>query len=157
VALPYLRSFAELEWHVGQVSIAIARPALTWSDITRVGVDVLPEATLTVQPGLRYLRAAWAVDDLMKLYLADAAPPEFELARGNIWIEVRGARGELEIGRLDEATAVFRESLLKSQCLTDAATRAIEHAAAFDLAEALSELVAKGLVTAVTPHSESTI
>jgi Putative DNA-binding domain len=154
-ALPCVRSFAGLEWHVGQVSIAITRPALTWSDVTRLGVDVLPEATLTLQPGLRYMRASWAVDDLMKLYLTDAAPPQFELAEGDFWIEVRGARGELAIGRVDEPTALFRQSLLYGRRLTDAATRAIEHDAAFDVAKALTELVDKGLVTAVTPHAES--
>jgi Putative DNA-binding domain len=156
-ALPYVRSFAELEWHVGQVSIAIAKPALTWSDITRVGVDALPEATLTLQPGLRYLRAAWAVDELMKLYLVDTAPPRFELAAGDFWIEIRGARGELEIRRLDEPTVMLRESLVRGQRLTDAATRAIERDATFDLATAVMELVANGLVTAMTPPTQGAI
>jgi len=150
-ALPYIRSFAELEWHVGQVSIAIDRPALEWSDLARLGADTLMDAVLTLQPGVRYLRAFWAVDDLMRLYLADAAPPRFKLPGGEIRIQVRGARGELSLDRLDEATLVFRQSLGQGRRLTAAAERALECDAAFDLADELTGLVASGLVTAVTP------
>jgi hypothetical protein len=155
--LPYVRAFAELEWHIGQVSIAIAQPALTWSDVAGIGVDALPDAVLTLQPGLRHVEASWAVDDLMRLYLTDAALPRFDLASGDIWIEVTGARGELHIGRVDRTTLVFRESILFGRSLTEAVERALEHDAAFDPVRGLTELVASGLVTAVTRQVEHAV
>jgi len=79
-AVPYLRSFAELEWHVGQAAIAVE--------------DV------------RYMPAEWAVDDLIKLYLTDSSPEQFELAHEEVWLEIRGSRGDVEITRLElEGTA----------------------------------------------------
>lgn len=73
-AVPYLRAFAELEWHLGQASIDI--------------------------DGVRYMSADWAVDDLIKLYLTDSSPAEFELAHETVWLEVRGSRGDIEVNRL---------------------------------------------------------
>ena len=74
--LPYLGEFAELEWHVGQVAIAIN--------------------------DARCMRARWPVDELLKFYLTDAAPDRFELSPIDVWIEVRGGRGEFRLTRLEE-------------------------------------------------------
>jgi len=156
-ALPYLRPFVELEWHLGQVSIAITQRALTWSNIAAVGADALPDAGLTLQPGLRYLQASWAVDDLMRLYLTDSAPPRFELARGDVWLEVAGARGDLHIRRVDQTTFVFRQSVREGRSLTEAAEQALQRDLAFDPANGLIELAASGLVTAVTPQMERAV
>ena len=76
-AVPYLRSFAELEWHVGQAAIAVE--------------------------GVRYMRAEWAVDDLINLYLAESAPERFELTHETVWLEIRGSRGDIEINRLERS------------------------------------------------------
>src|SRR5262249_42929633 len=62
----YVRAFAELEWHLGQVSIAIDAPAVTVDQLSHHETDVLLGSALTLQPGLRYLAAAWPVDDLMR-------------------------------------------------------------------------------------------
>ena len=78
--LPYLREFAQLEWFVGQISIA---------------VDGSPS-------GLYYLHASWPVDELLQLYLTDSVPDRFELSPTDVWIEVRGARGEFQLKRVDE-------------------------------------------------------
>ncbi len=74
--LPYLGEFAKLEWHVGQVAIAIDHA--------------------------RCMHATWPVDELMKFYLTDTAPDRFELSRIDAWIEVSGGRGEFRFARLEE-------------------------------------------------------
>ena len=40
-ALPYVQSFAELEWAVAQVSIAIDRPAVSWLQLARMDPQAL--------------------------------------------------------------------------------------------------------------------
>jgi len=71
--LPYVGEFAELEWHVGQVAIAI--------------------------DDARCMRATWPVDELMKFYLTDTAPDHFELSPIDGWIEVHGGRGQFRLRR----------------------------------------------------------
>ena len=85
--LPYLGSFAELEWHLGRLSLAVDRPA-----------------------GVHYLHAVWAVDELIALYLSDNEPERFVLQPGDVWLEVRGNRGELQMSRLSEAEFRVRAS-----------------------------------------------
>lgn len=148
-ALPYMRSFAELEWHVGQVSIAIDRTPVTWSDIVLLGSDLLLSARVELQPGLRYLRASWAVDRLMRTYLTDSAPEKFILSHTETYIEIRGARGAVQIESIAPATFAFRAALLRNRPVGDAAETALECDEAFDAGKALTELVAAGLVTRV--------
>src|SRR5262249_31692376 len=101
--LPYLYSFAELEWHVGQVAIAVERPALAIDGFSTLEIHTLMDTRLTLQSGLRYLHASWPVDDLMKFYLSGTAPAEYRLPPTDVWLEVRGMRGEFHINRLDAA------------------------------------------------------
>ena len=91
--VPYLCSFAELEWHLGQVAIAVDQPALALDAFSTVEINTLMDTSLVLQAGLRYLHASWPVDDLMKLYLTDTAPSEYPLAPTDVWLEVRGSRG----------------------------------------------------------------
>ena len=150
---PYLQQFAELEWHVGQVSIATSQPPLVWSQFVCVGAEGLLGVRLTLQPGLRFVHATWAIDDLMKIYLTGSAPDRFTLADGDTWIEIRGARGEVRFTRLDPATFLFRTALLVGLPLGDAAERALARDERFDAAHALIALVADDLVTAITPEA----
>ena len=75
-ALPYVPEFARLEWHVGRVAIA-------------------SEEEVT------YQHASWPIDELLKLYLTETAPDQFELVPADLWIEVRGCRGEFQLNRLE--------------------------------------------------------
>jgi hypothetical protein len=147
----YLRSFAELEWHVAQVSLAIDHPALTLTDLSGLDPGVLTDIALRLQPGTRYLHAPWPVDDLIKIYLSDSAPEQFALRQGDVWLEVRGARGTFEMTRIDAAEFLFRQGLANGRTLGEAAERALDVDAAFDPGRALSNLLDDGLVTAVVP------
>jgi hypothetical protein len=83
--LPYLHSFAELEWHLGRLALAVD-PSV----------------------GVHYLHAEWAIDELISLYLSGHEPERFVLEHGDIWLEVRGNRGELQINRLSQADCALR-------------------------------------------------
>jgi hypothetical protein len=144
--MPYLESFAELEWAVGRVSIAIDHPPISWPDIGQIGSERLVDAVLSLQPGLRYLRSPWGVDQLMTTYLSGTEPERFVLPEAETFIEVRGARGTVHLTQLDDATFTFRKELAAGRSLGDAAGSALELDSTFDPGEALQLLVHAGLV-----------
>jgi hypothetical protein len=146
--LAYLRAFAELEWHLSRLSLAVTLPALSQADLSALDPDTLADVRITMQPGVHYFHAAWAVDDLIRLHLTDSAPDRFELRDGDVWLELRGARGELQMNRLDRATFTFRVALCDGRTLGDAASSALDLDAAFDAGQALAVLITDGLVTA---------
>lgn len=145
--LPYLASFAELEWAVGQVSIAIEVAPLSWTELTNRGIEGLIDSVLALQPGVHYVRADWRIDELMYAYLGGAAPERFVLLDLATLIEVRGARGALQLSRLDPATFAFRMALAAGRALGDAADTALTIDATFDPGKALRALVEARLVT----------
>jgi hypothetical protein len=152
--VPYLHSFAELEWHLGQVAILVDHPALTIEAFSRFESNTLMDTGLTLQAGLRYLRGSWPVDDLMKLYLMDTAPAEYRLAPTDIWLEVRGSRGKFQINRLDAAEFVFRKAILEGQSLGDAAEGALDTNVEFDVSRPFTALVSSGYVIGTTPRAQ---
>ncbi len=148
VAPSHVESFAELEWAVGQASIAVDFAPLSWAEVVRAGAERLMDSPLVLQPGLRYLRSAWPVDELMTSYLSGAANAErWALPPSDTFIEVLGVRGSLRITRLDHATFIFRGELATGSTIAAAAGLALELDAAFDPGEALRRLVQEGLVT----------
>lgn len=153
-ALPsYVRSFAALEWAVSQTSIAISEPPVEWPDLVAIGADALPGTALRLQPGLQYVHSRHAVDDLLKVYLVGSAPEQFTLADGDAWIQVRGARGDVDLARLDAPTFAFRSAALAGLPLGDAVERALQRDAGFETAPALRTLIAEGLVTSIGPST----
>ena len=148
--VPYLCSFAELEWHLGQVAIAVDRPTLAFEAFSRFDMNTLMDTRLALQAGLRYLYASWPVDDLMKLYLSETAPNEYRLAPADVWLEVRGARGEFQINRLDLAEFVFRKAIWEGQSIGASAERALDIDAGFDVGRAFTALVGSGHVIGMT-------
>jgi hypothetical protein len=152
--IPYLRSFAELELAVGRASIAIDSPPLTWTDIAGIGSESLLDSRLTMQPGLCYLRSPWAIDSLIKMYLADSEAESFFLADEATLIEIRGARGSLWIERLDPATFCFRSALRHDRSIGDAAGEALECDDRFDPGGALRELVQAGLAVQISTSAK---
>jgi Putative DNA-binding domain len=149
--VPYLRVFAELEWHLGHISIAVDRPALGMDAFAAVPADGLPDLVLALQPGLHYLVAPWPIDELMKLYLTESAPERYVFEPAETRIEVSGARGKFDIRRLDVGTFAFRFAISNGASIGAAAERGLDSDAAFDPGQALTMLVGDGLVTAITP------
>ena len=148
--LSYLAAFATLEWEIGRSSIAVDAPPLSWPQLARVGSERLLAGRVTLQPGVRYLRFAWAVDELMELYLRGAEPDRFVLSQLDVRVEVRGARGALGLTRLDAGTFAFRAALAAGRTIGDAAGEALELDGAFDAGRALRELVDARLTIAIS-------
>jgi hypothetical protein len=147
--LPYLRAFAELEWHLGQVSIAVDRPALPIESLALIDAGELPDHGLSLQGGLRYCTATWPIDDLIKQYLSGAAPERYAFDPAEVHLEIRGARGAFRIERLAEAEFVFRSAIASGATIGTAAERALDIHATFDPGQALLRLIGAGLVIAI--------
>ena len=146
----YLRDFAELEWRVGQVAIAVDALPISAAAFSNLAPEMLPDIHVTLQPGLRYLKASWPVDELMKLYLTDTAPDRLELAPGDVWIEVRGARGEFQLSRLDAGGFTFRKSVSEGHSIGQAVGLALDVDERFDPGQALAALLAGGFVMRIS-------
>jgi hypothetical protein len=151
---PYLTDFAELEWCVGQVAIALDCPPVTAEQFSRIDPNVLPNTFLTLQPGLHFLEARWPVDELMTLYLTETAPDRFELPSSDVRIEVRDARGQFYICRLDAAEFKFRKSISGGRSIGDATEFAMDTSADFDPGQALAALIAAGFITGINKERE---
>jgi hypothetical protein len=76
-SVPYVAQFAELEWHLGRMALATEE-----------------------SENVRHIHLDWTLDELIGFYLTDAAPDEYALRRENVWLEIRGLRGELQMNRL---------------------------------------------------------
>jgi hypothetical protein len=86
-SLPYLGQFAELEWHLGRLALATQESS-----------------------NVQYLHLDWALEELIGIYLTDTAPDEYALRREDVWLEIRGLRGELQMNRLTGAEFAARTS-----------------------------------------------
>jgi hypothetical protein len=150
--MSYLQQFAELEWHLSRLALTVDLPAFTLHDLSMIDAAALNDARVVLQPGTHYLRADWAIDELISLYLSDAAPDRFVLTPGEFWLELRGARGELRINRLSHGEFAFRRSLAAGASLTDAAVGALDVGQPFDPGLALLELVGDKLLVVVDPE-----
>ena len=146
---PYLRWFAQLEWHLGQIAIAVDRPALKLDAFAAMTANAVPDLIVALQPGLNYLATRWPIDELMKLYLTETAPEHYVFEPGETRIEIRGARGEFHINRIEAGAFAFRIAIFAGKSIGAAAERALETDATFDPGQALAALVDEGLVTAI--------
>jgi hypothetical protein len=147
---PYLAALGELEWAVGRASIAIEAPPLLWEDVVRAGVERLLDSSLALQPGLRYVRSRWAVDELMTAYLNGSEIAATVPVERDSCIEVRGSRGDLSLRRLDSAAYAFRAALADGRSIGAAADAVLDSDAAFDAGSALREIVGSGLVVGLS-------
>lgn len=147
--IPYLRQFAQLEWHLSRLSLAVEAPPVNSVSVNEIDPDALADATVVLQPGVHYLHEEWAIDELMSLYLADTAPDRFVLQPGDVWLELRGARGELRMTRLAHPDFIFRAALACGRSLGDAVISALEIDGGFDAGRALLDLLGQGLVVTI--------
>jgi putative DNA-binding protein len=152
--LPYLGEFAQLEWYVGQASIATEDRFLTFKELSIVDAALLPETTLIPQSGVHYLQVCWPVDDLLTLYLTNAAPDRYAFEPAVLWLEIRGARGEFRINRLRQSEFIFRKSIFQGRSIGEAAEAAFEADSTADPGAALIGLVAAGLATGIKRQGE---
>ena len=146
-AIPYLKSFANLERAVGDASIAIGLPPMNWSEVASIEPERLLDLNMTLQPGLAYLHSDWGIDELLTMYLEDSQPETYVMSEVDTFVEIRGVRGALSIARVDAATFAFRVALRSGNSIATAADSALERDATFDTGGALQRLVLSGLAT----------
>lgn len=152
--LPYLRSFAELEWLVGQVSLAVDGGEIDAGALSTTSGAALSSARAILQAGVRYLDARWPVDTLMQIFLTDTAPDRLSLDPEPVWLEVRGARAQFTIRRLDQGTFWFRQALRTGCSFVEAAEMAMDADKNFAPGRAFGQLVAEGLLAGITSTTQ---
>jgi hypothetical protein len=150
--LPYVRDFANFEWFVGKAAISVDQRSVDNTAIS--DIDSLSGKLVVLQTGVYYLHASWAVDELMTMYLTGSAPSRYELTQADVWVEVRGVRGEFQWNRLTKEDFMFRQSLSQGLSIGEAAERALDINADFDPGCALGSILTEGLVTAVRQNNE---
>ncbi len=143
----YLESFSEMDWQLGRLSVAVDLPALDVAVLATVSPETLLDVVLTVQPGTYYAEAIWPIDELIGLYLSDAAPEQVTLAESPVRIEARGARGKFRFSRIASGDFRFRLAVSQGTPLGAAAERAASCDLSFDPGRALAALFSEGLVS----------
>jgi hypothetical protein len=146
---PYIPEFAQLEWFVGKAAIAVDNTPLDNAALSDIEPEFLADAPITLQSGLYYLHATWPIDELMMIYLSGATPDRFAMEPKDTYIEIRGARGEFQLNRMEPAEFIFRKSLSEGHSLGDAAECALDQNHGFDPGRALAALVGSGLLTGI--------
>lgn len=150
---PYVADVARVDWALGCISVAVACGAVGIETLAAVAADELGAVTLTLQPGLAHVHAAWPIDELVTLRLGAAAPAQLAFAPQETWLELRGARGRFSLRRLSAGDFAFRAGVAAGESLGQAAEAALAREASFDVAAALSAIFGEGLV--ITSSGES--
>jgi hypothetical protein len=150
----YLAAVARADWHLGQVSIAIAEEPLAIEALAAMAQEELWVARLKLQPGLRFLATEWPIDSLVALHLNGNPPEQFVLENSPVGLQFRGARGAFSVERLDPATFAFRCALKDGATLGEAAEKGVAARGDFDPGGALASLFAAGLVVCAERKSD---
>jgi hypothetical protein len=137
---------ARLDWHLGCLSVALAHAPVALVTLAAVDPLRLPELQFTLQPGLAFVSSAWPVDELVHLRHQDSQPNELVFASRATHLQLRGARGQFTLLRLEPGTFTFRASLAAGDPLGEAAAQAAAAQPGFDLSAALATLFSEGLV-----------
>lgn len=145
----WLTDVARLDWHLGNLSVAVDHPPLEISALAKLDPAALPDVSVTLQPGLVYLQSPWPIDQLVHLRLTGGAPAEHHFEPHETFLELRGSRGRFSMNRQSRADLTFRHGLQQGRTFGDAAQPALDVAADFDLGAALVRIFADGLVVAI--------
>jgi hypothetical protein len=149
--LTYVPAFADLDWHLGRLAVSVDVPAVTREHMAAMAPTDLADMAVQLQPGSHYLKAPWAIDTLVTMYLTDASLEAWTLTDDEVHLEVRGARGSFRFSRLTAADYAFRASLSAGCTLGDAAADGVRKDLAFDPGAALVALLDEQLITAIGP------
>jgi len=147
--LPYLEDVAWLDWHLGDAAVAVDQRPIEIGVLQAVPPDRLPDVTMTLQSGARYLGSGWPVDELVRVKLSENAPDQLAFDPEPVSLEITGSRGRFGVRRLDAAAFKFRSAISQGQPLGFAMQRALETDSAFDVPLGLASVFADGLVVTV--------
>ncbi len=147
--LAYMPAFADLDWHLGRLAVSVDTAPVTAKQLAHIAPDDLTAMAVSFQAGTHYLKADWAVDTLIKLYLTGVRPESWTLGDEEVHLEVRGARGTFQFSRLNAPDYAFRASLAEGHSLGRAAADALELEKEFDPGSALLALLRERLMTSI--------
>jgi hypothetical protein len=147
--LTYVPAFADLDWQLGRLAVAVDMAAVGREQLATHNSTDLADLVVTLQPGTHYVEASWAIDALMKTYLADTSSESWTLTQHHLYLEVRGARGSFRFSRLRVGDYMFRRSVASGVSLGDAARGALELDSAFDPGAGLLSLLDERLITSI--------
>jgi hypothetical protein len=151
----WLSDVARLDWHLGNLSVAIEEPPLAIAALAKRAPETLLDTRLRLQPGLVLMQSDWPVDQLVHLRLGGGAPERLPFDPLHVFLELRGGRGKFWLQRLAPPDYAFRRALREGRRLGIAVERALGADRAFDLSSALARLFAEGLVAAIPALEES--
>jgi len=151
---PYLADVGVLDWALGDVAVAIDHAPLSIAALASHPAESLPDLDLRLQPGVRYRRSDWPVDELVQIRLSEKAPDHLHFVPHAVALEIRGARGQFRIGRLDPAAYEFRSLLAVGEPLGIAIAGALAADPSFDVSGAIAAVFAEGLVVEVSPSNQ---
>lgn len=146
--VPYGEAFAALDWQLGRLAVSVDAPAMDPSRIASLAPDDLAAAVLTLQPGTYYAKAEWSIDILMQTFLREPGGEHSTVVSQPVWLEARGSRGVVSIGRLSEAEWEFRSAIQQARPIGVAAERAWQFDSRFDPGVALANMFTATLVAA---------
>jgi hypothetical protein len=147
--VPYVEAFAALDWQLGRLAVSADAPALDPSQVACLSPDVLTDAVLALQDGTYYTQAEWPIDVLMRAFLGERTSGHLAVARQPVWLEARGSRGVVSIGRLSEAEWEFRSAIQQARPIGVAAERAWQFDPRFDPGVALANLFTVALISGI--------
>jgi hypothetical protein len=151
---PWLPDLARLEWACEEALLAGNRPALDADVLARVPADVVADARLALQPGLRLISSPFPTWSLWRAGRAgNPADNDGGQDAGPQHVAVVPAGDDLDLHSLPEERFRFADALASGLTLGGAVERSglpLE-----DLPQALGWLFGSRLVTAVTPPVDS--
>lgn len=142
--LPYLRDVARIEraW-LEAYHAADARP-LDPALLAHIAPDDLPRLRLALHPSLRIVRSLLPALAIWRMSVAGGVPAPVDLASGGDDVLILRATAEVELRALPLGGAAFVQALADGRPVLAATTAALSMDGRFDLAGALTGLLASG-------------
>jgi hypothetical protein len=142
----YLPDVARLEWAMNEAFHADEAPPLEPAALA-MPADALGGIRLRLHPSVHLLESAWPVDTIWKANQADADPDAtVDLDMGGVRLAIRRLDDDAVFHPLDPGRFAFWQALGAGRTLGQAADAGLTADPGLDLAAALRELLAGGLV-----------
>ena len=151
-AVPYLGGVARLEWAWHEAYHAKDAVPLSLPELAEVA-DTAEEAVLTLHPSLHVVRSTYPIVSIWELAMREGENEPARLPAGGEDALVVRPQLEVEVRHLPPGGAVFVQALAEGMVLMDAAKRALEGAAAFDLEANLAGLMRSRAIVGAGPKS----
>jgi hypothetical protein len=157
--LAYLPDVARLEWAINAGLHAPDAEPIDPARLGRVPAEGLAQLVFYLHPSVSLLASPWPIDRIWRANQPDADPClTTDLDAGGALLEVRRHGDDAVFRSLPPAVYAMRRALADGRDLGAAAEAALAVEPAFDLAEALRDLLDETIVVDVTPsrHDKET-